>query len=130
MSTAISNPSASYAKYSLSHRPILIDTVGPFRQTARVLPCAAPHFMLRAALIGFSSSGKTTLFQLMTSVRESTRGTGKGETLVGISKVPDERLDRLTAMFNPRKRVAATVEFSDMAAAGQTAGAQTLVDVA
>ena len=32
-------------------------------------------------------------------------------------------------MFNPRKRVAATVEFSDMAAPGQTAGAQTLVDV-
>ena len=85
--------------------------------------------MLRAALIGFSSSGKTTLFQLMTSVRESARGTGKGETLVGISKVPDGRLDRLTGMFNPRKRVPATVEFSDMAATGQTAGAQTLVDV-
>ena len=86
--------------------------------------------MLRAALIGFSSSGKTTLFQLMTSLRESARGAaGKGETLVGMSKVPDARLDRLTAMFNPRKRVAATVEFSDMAAAGQTAGAQALVDV-
>jgi hypothetical protein len=85
--------------------------------------------MLRAALIGFSSSGKTTLFQLMTSVRESTRGAGKGETLVGISKVPDDRLDRLTAMFNPRKRVPATVEFSDMAATGQSTGAQTLVDV-
>lgn len=85
--------------------------------------------MLRAALIGFSSSGKTTLFQLMTAVRESARGGGKGEALVGISKVPDPRLDRLTAMFNPRKRVAATVEFSDMAATGQPAGAQTLVDV-
>jgi GTP-binding protein YchF len=33
-------------------------------------------------------------------------------------------------MFNPRKRVAATVEFSDMAATGQTAGAHALVDVA
>ena len=87
--------------------------------------------MLRAALIGFGASGKTTLFQLMTSVRESARGgVGKGETLVGISKVPDTRLDRLTAMFNPRKRVAATVEFSDMAVAGQTTGAQMLVDVA
>ena len=86
--------------------------------------------MLRAALIGFSSSGKTTLFQLMTSLRESGRGaSGKGETLVGISKVPDSRLDRLTAMFNPRKRVPATVEFSDMALTGQTAGAQALVDV-
>ena len=38
--------------------------------------------MLRAALIGFSSSGKTTLFQLMTSVRETARGAiGKGETV-------------------------------------------------
>src|SRR6476660_4464091 len=85
--------------------------------------------MLRAALIGFGSSGKTTLFQLMTSVRETARAShGKGEASIGISKVPDARLDRLTAMFNPKKRVPATVEFSDMAAAA-TANAQALLDV-
>src|SRR6266496_355951 len=85
--------------------------------------------MLRAALIGFGSSGKTTLFQLMTSARETARAAhGKGETSVGISKVPDERLDRLTAMFNPRKRVPATVEFTDLAVAG-AGGAKALVDV-
>jgi GTP-binding protein YchF len=83
--------------------------------------------MLRAALIGFPSSGKTTLFQLMTSAREAPRG--KGDVNIGISKVPDERLDRLTAMYNPRKRVPATVEFTDIAAAART-GAQALVDVA
>ncbi len=87
--------------------------------------------MLRAALIGFGSAGKSTLFQLMTSVRENARGvSGKGETLVGISKVPDARLDRLTAMYNPRKRVPATVEFSDFVAPGHSGGAQALVDVA
>jgi len=87
--------------------------------------------MLRAALIGFASSGKTTLFQLMTSVRETTRPVhGKGEALIGISKVPDARLDRLTAMYNPKKRVPATVEFSDLAAPGGTGSAQALVDVA
>ena len=76
--------------------------------------------MLRAALIGFGSSGKTTLFQLMTSARETARAAhGKGETSVGISKVPDPRLDRLTAMYNPRKRVPATVEFSDLAVTGR-----------
>src|SRR5262249_33626651 len=37
--------------------------------------------------------------------------------------------DRLTAMYNPKKRVPATVEFSDYAAAGRAAGAQALVDV-
>jgi GTP-binding protein YchF len=87
--------------------------------------------MLRAALIGFASSGKTTLFQLMTSARETGRSAhGKGETSVGISKVPDARLDRLTAMYNPRKRVPATIEFTDLAATGATGGAKTLVDVA
>jgi GTP-binding protein YchF len=84
--------------------------------------------MLRAALIGFASSGKTTLFQLMTSARETARG-GKGETSVGISKVPDARLDRLTAMYNPKKRVPATVEFTDLAATGAAGGAKALVDV-
>jgi len=85
--------------------------------------------MLRAALIGFAASGKTTLFQLMTSARETARAAhGKGETAVGISKVPDARLDRLTAMYNPRKRVPATVEFTDLAVAG-AGGAKALVDV-
>src|SRR5205085_5720555 len=86
--------------------------------------------MLRAALIGFASSGKTTLFQLMTSARETSRAAhGKGEATIGISKVPDPRLDRLTAMYNPRKRVPATVEFSDLVAPGGTSGAKALVDV-
>jgi GTP-binding protein YchF len=84
--------------------------------------------MLRAALIGFGSSGKSTLFQLMTSAHGTARTAhGKGETTVGISKVPDARLDRLTAMYNPRKRVPATVEFTDLAA--MAAGAKALVDV-
>ena len=83
--------------------------------------------MLRAALIGLPSSGKTTLFQLMTSVHDSPRG--KGDVNIGISKVPDERLDKLTAMYNPRKRVPATVEFTDIVAPIR-GGAQALVDVA
>src|SRR4029453_1353771 len=83
--------------------------------------------MLRAALIGFPSSGKTTLFQLMTSARDAPKG--KGDVNIGISKVPDSRLDALTAMYNPRKRVPATVEFTDIAAAARS-GAQALVDVA
>ena len=86
--------------------------------------------MLRAALIGFGSSGKTTLFHLMTSAKDSGRSAhGKTEASIGISKVPDARLDRLTAMYNPKKRVPATVELGDLAAPGGTGGAKTLVDV-
>ena len=83
--------------------------------------------MLRAALIGFTATGKTTLFHLMTATRDTTRGHGRTDVTIGISKVPDDRLDRLTAMYNPRKRVPATIEFADIAATG---GAQSLVDLA
>jgi GTP-binding protein YchF len=83
--------------------------------------------MLRAGLIGLPSSGKTTLFQLLTSAREAPRTQGKAEANVGISRVPDPRLDALTALFQPKKRVPATVEFADMAAG--RGEAKTLVDV-
>jgi GTP-binding protein YchF len=83
--------------------------------------------VLRAALIGFPSSGKSTLFQLMTSAKDAPRS--KGDIAIGISRVPDTRLDTLTAMYNPKKRAAATVEFTDLIAPTRS-GAQALVDVA
>ena len=87
--------------------------------------------MLRAGLIGFPSSGKTALFQLLTSAREAPRATGKSEANVGVSRVPDDRLDKLTALFNPRKHVPATVEFADIAGVGGVkTGAAALLDVA
>lgn len=87
--------------------------------------------MLRAGLIGFPSSGKTALFQLLTSAREAPRPSGKSEANIGVSRVPDERLDRLTAIFNPRKHVPATVEFADIAGlGGAKVGAAALLDVA
>ena len=87
--------------------------------------------MLRAGLIGFPSTGKTALFQLLTSAREAPRGGGKSDANVGVSRVPDERLDRLTALFNPRKHVPATVEFADVAGVGGVkTGAAALLDVA
>ena len=87
--------------------------------------------MLRAGLIGFPSTGKTALFQLLTCAREAPRSGGKSDASVGVSRVPDERLDKLTALFNPRKRVPATVEFADIVGtASARTGAQALLDVA
>ena len=83
--------------------------------------------MLHAALIGFPGTGKSTLFQLMTSAKDAPRG--KGDTAIGISKVPDPRLDRLTGMFTPKKTTPATIEFTDIVAPGRS-GAAALVDVA
>ena len=87
--------------------------------------------MLRAGLIGFPASGKTALFQLLTSAREAPRPAGKQDANVGVSRVPDARLDELTALFKPKKHTPATVEFADMggASTGKT-GAAALLDVA
>src|SRR5262245_35994447 len=119
--------------FAVSSPPVTGPTVHPC-EGGRGRECPVEYHegfaMLRAALIGFPAGGKTTLFQLMTSARETAKAShGKGETSIGISKVPDARLDRLTAMYNPRKRVPATVEFTDLAAAG-AGGAKALVDVA
>jgi ribosome-binding ATPase len=86
--------------------------------------------MLRAGLFGFPAAGKTALFQLLTSAREAPRSGGKTEANVGVSRVPDERLDRLTALFNPKKHVPATVEFADVAGTGAQTGAKALLDLA
>ena len=85
--------------------------------------------MLRAALIGFRSSGKTTLFDLMTRSKDSSRAAhGRAEASIGISKVPDGRLERLNVMFNPRKRVPA--RSSSRIRGGAELAALRLVDAA
>ncbi|CAN5843898.1 redox-regulated ATPase YchF [soil metagenome] len=87
--------------------------------------------MLRAGLIGFPSAGKTALFQLLTSARDAPRTGGKSEANVGVSRVPDERLDKLTTLFTPKKHTPATVEFADIAGVGGAkTGAAALLDVA
>jgi GTP-binding protein YchF len=88
--------------------------------------------MLRAGLIGFPSTGKSTIFRLLTSAREGARSSqARADANVGVSRVPDARLDRLSGMFNPRKTTPATVEFAEMAAAARAgAGAKDLLDVA
>lgn len=86
--------------------------------------------MLRAGLIGYPAVGKTTLFQLLTSPRGAARDAhGKTETHIGVSRVPDVRLDRLTVLFAPRQKVPATVEFADLAGPGH-GDAQALLEVA
>ncbi len=87
--------------------------------------------MLRTALIGYPSVGKTTLFHLMTGTQDSGRAAhGKLEATLGVARVPDPRLDVLTAMYNPRKRVPATVEFADIPGRPSGTGSEALLDVA
>ena len=78
--------------------------------------------MLRAGLTGLPSTGKTTLLRLLTQASgESAPATRRAAAQVGVAQVPDPRLDRLTALFDPRRRVPATVEVSELAGRGPAA---------
>lgn len=64
-------------------------------------------------IVGLELSGKTTLFSLLTG-HSVVAAAGKRETHVGIAHVPDARLDKLTALFKPKKHTPATVRFVDV----------------
>jgi GTP-binding protein YchF len=72
---------------------------------------------MKIGLIGLPKSGKTTLFNLLTgaSVATSRYDAGRAELHTGVARVPDERVDRLRALFNPKKTTYATFEVVDLA---------------
>ena len=77
---------------------------------------------MKTGIIGLPHVGKTSLFKILTKAKVDDRGyTKPGEAHLGIATVPDERLDKLAALFDPKKLVHATIEYSDVAAIGQEA---------
>jgi GTP-binding protein YchF len=72
---------------------------------------------MKIGLIGLPKSGKTTLFNLLTgaSIATARYDGGRAELHTGIARVPDERVDRLSALFRPRKTTYATFEVVDLA---------------
>ena len=70
---------------------------------------------MQIGIVGLPFSGKTTLFQTITKTLLDTSHLSKPETHLAVIKVPDARLDKLTEIFNPKKKVNATIEFIDVA---------------
>lgn len=68
--------------------------------------------MIRIAIVGLGQVGKSTLFQILTRAHGA-QAASKTETHVGVVSVPDARLDRLSAMYNPKKTVHASIEYLD-----------------
>lgn len=69
--------------------------------------------MLRIGIVGLAQVGKTTLFRILTHTHGSKLSSGKQEAHVGVVRVPDPRLDRLTEMYHPLKTVYANIEYVD-----------------
>ncbi len=67
---------------------------------------------MRTAIIGLPMTGKTSLFTILTGVHEAAR-MGTLEARLGMTKVPDARLDALAELYQPPKVTHATVEYLD-----------------
>jgi GTP-binding protein YchF len=75
---------------------------------------------MKTAIVGLPMVGKTSLFTILTGVNQSAR-VGSMETRVGMTKVPDPRLDALAKIFDPPKITFATVEYLDFPAISKEA---------
>jgi len=80
----------------------------------------------RLSIVGLPNAGKSSLFNALTGgdATVAAHPFSTTETNVGIAEVPDTRLDALSVMSESKKKVAATVEFVDIAAlvAGSASG--------
>jgi GTP-binding protein YchF len=70
---------------------------------------------MKTAIIGLPMVGKTSLFTILTGVAQESR-IGSTAVRTGVAKVPDQRLDALAKLFEPKKTTYATVEYVDMPA--------------
>ena len=75
---------------------------------------------MKTGIIGLPQVGKISLFKILTRAHLEVHGNPR-EAHLGVARVPDERLDKLAALYQPRKTVHASVEYVDVAAIGQEA---------
>ena len=76
---------------------------------------------MKTGIIGLPQVGKTSLFVMLTKQQVTQRSGNPREAHLGVAKVPDDRLDRLAALYNPKKLVHASVEYADVAALSKEA---------
>ena len=77
---------------------------------------------MQLGIIGLPQSGKTTIFNTLTHGDQPIgAAVGRMEVHTAVIDVPDERVDRLSEMFNPKKTVYAKVTYADIAGLGSAA---------
>ncbi|MFH1277789.1 MAG: DUF933 domain-containing protein [Candidatus Eisenbacteria bacterium] len=72
---------------------------------------------MKVGILGLPTSGKTTLYNLLTGSGADTTpfGSGKREANLGVVKVPDDRLERLAVLYGSKKITHAEISFVDLA---------------
>jgi len=77
---------------------------------------------MKTGIIGLPQVGKTSLFKILTKAKLEEHGRSNArEAHIGVARVPDQRLEKLSALYSPKKTTFASVEFVDVAAIGQEA---------
>jgi GTP-binding protein YchF len=66
---------------------------------------------MKVGIVGFAGSGKSTVFHWLTGVKPDPAASQRGQ--LGMARVPDQRLDWLSAQFRPKKTTPVTLEFLD-----------------
>ncbi|MBM4421083.1 MAG: redox-regulated ATPase YchF [Chloroflexi bacterium] len=71
---------------------------------------------LVSAITGLPYAGKTTLFNLLTGGHAVTGAFAgaESETNVGVTKVPDERVEQLSGLYKPKKTTFAEITYRDL----------------
>jgi GTP-binding protein YchF len=79
---------------------------------------------MKLGIIGLTNIGKTTLFNAITKSHIATNKSlfSTINPNIGIVAVPDERLNRLSEIFKPKKTIPAYIEFVDIAGLVKGAG--------
>src|SRR5436853_391319 len=70
---------------------------------------------MQIGIAGLPGAGKTTLFNALAHQHAHVGGYTGAEPNLAVVKVPDERLDKLSALFVPQKHTPADVTFVDVA---------------
>ncbi len=68
---------------------------------------------MRMSIVGLGFSGKSTFFELLTTRGMQGAASGKKGATIGTAFVPDERLDKLSDCYQPKKTTPANLEFID-----------------
>jgi ribosome-binding ATPase len=78
---------------------------------------------MRLGIIGLPQSGKTTIFNALTRGNQPvSTGGGRFDVHTAVVDVPDERVNRLSALFKPKKTTYAKVTYADIAGLDGSAG--------
>ena len=69
---------------------------------------------MKTGIVGLVQTGKTTIFNILTRATAATGAGARKEANLGVAPIPDDRLTRLSALFEPQKTIPATAQYVDL----------------